>query len=87
MANISSNTSIKPYYLITLGNQHQLNVSVQRKIHVHVQCTCNSYDIDTCTCNQTVDRFKIPRICIKRTTKIFIRHYLSFVLSIPQCNL
>lgn len=37
MANISSNTYIKPYYLInTLGNQHQLNVSVQRKIHVHV---------------------------------------------------
>lgn len=35
MANISSNTYIKPYYLITLGNQHQL-VSVQRKIHVHV---------------------------------------------------
>lgn len=38
MANISSNTYIKPYYLtcITLGNQHQLNVSVQRNIHVHV---------------------------------------------------
>lgn len=36
MANISSNSSIKPYYLITLGNQHQLIVSVQRKIHVHV---------------------------------------------------
>lgn len=36
MANISSNTYIKLYYLITLGNQHQFNVSVQRKIHVHV---------------------------------------------------
>lgn len=47
MANISSNTFIKLYYLITLGNQHQLNVSVQRKIQD--TCTCNSYDIDTCT--------------------------------------
>lgn len=36
MANISSNTYIKPYYLITLGNQHQLNGSVLRKIYVHV---------------------------------------------------
>lgn len=87
MANISSNTYIKPYYLITLGNQHQLNVSVQRKDTCTCTCTCNSYDIDTCTCNQTVNRFRISRIGIKRATKIFIHHYLSFVLSIPQCNL
>lgn len=38
MANISSNTYIKPYYLITLGNQHQLMLvfNARYKTHVHV---------------------------------------------------